>query len=209
MNLHEQIPLSWHKVLQGEFSKPYWSALEQFLEYEYRLHRVYPPREEVFRALELTPYESVNVVIVGPEPYPTLRLAHGLALSVRPGAPFPPSLNIIFRELQDDLGIPRPQYGSLEGWAKQGVLLLNKVLTVRAGMPASHRGKGWEIFSDAVVVAVSERPDPVVFALWVEGAEHYDGLIAPHHFIHKAGLPRPYFAERSFLGSRPFSYGAT
>jgi uracil-DNA glycosylase len=167
---------------------------------------VYPAEPEVFNALKLTPFDAVKVVILGQDPYHGAGQAHGLAFSVRPGVTPPPSLRNIFKELQTDVGCPRPAAGSLEPWARQGVLLLNAVLTVRAGQPNSHRGKGWERFTDAAVAAVGHKPDPVVFVLWGAPAQKKVPLIdTGRHVIVKSPHPSPLSAKTGFFGSRPFS----
>ncbi|HVG43538.1 MAG TPA: uracil-DNA glycosylase, partial [Longimicrobium sp.] len=160
------LPRSWRPHLDPELEKPYFRALRELVDGERRAHTVYPPEDEVFAALELTPYERVKVMILGQDPYHGPGQAHGLAFSVRPGVTPPPSLRNVFRELRDELGCPVPRDGSLVPWAEQGVLLLNAVLTVRAGEPNSHQGKGWETFTDAVIRAVNDRPGRVVFVLW-------------------------------------------
>jgi uracil-DNA glycosylase len=200
------LPRSWRPHLDPEVEKPYFGNLRGFVDAERRAHTVYPPEDEVFAALELTPYQRVRVMILGQDPYHGPRQAHGLAFSVRPGVTPPPSLRNIFRELHDELGCPKPRDGSLVPWAKQGVLLLNAVLTVRAGEPNSHRGKGWETFTDAVIRAVNERPEPVVFVLWGGYAARKEALIdAGRHTVLRSAHPSPLSAKRGFFGSRPFS----
>ena len=159
-------PKSWRPHLDPELEKPYWPKLRDFVDRERRTKTVYPPEEEVFTALELTPYERVKVLILGQDPYHGPGQAHGLAFSVRPGVTPPPSLRNIFRELRDEMGCPIPSNGDLIPWARQGVLLLNAVLTVRDGEPNSHAGKGWETFTDAVIRAVAAKDERVVFVLW-------------------------------------------
>src|SRR5918999_1151532 len=161
-----KLPRPWQKVLEDETSQPYFHKLQDFVEAERQAYTVYPPEEDVFNALKYTPYEEVSVFLLCQDPYHGPGQAHGLAFSVRPGVRPPPSLRNILRELRDDLGCPPPASGCLEPWARQGVLLLNAVLTVRAGQPNSHRGKGWERFTDAAIAAVSARDEPVVFVLW-------------------------------------------
>lgn len=200
------LPESWQAVVGDETEKPYFLALRDFVEEERRTHTVYPPEDEVFTALELTPFERVGVVILGQDPYHGPGQAHGLAFSVCPGVRPPPSLKNIFRELHDDLGCRVPNNGYLAPWAEQGVLLLNTVLTVREGEPNSHRGKGWEKFTDAVIRRVGHREDPVVFVLWGGNAAKKTGLIDPaRHTIVKSAHPSPLSASRGFFGSRPFS----
>ena len=161
------VPLTdWNPVLRGELAKPYWPELQQFVAGERQRHTVYPPHEEVFAALHLTPYADTRVLILGQDPYHGPRQAHGLCFSVRRGVAIPPSLANIHQELHDDLGIAVPDHGNLEAWAGQGVLLLNTTLTVRAGQAASHQGRGWETFTDEVIRAVAAKQDRVVFILW-------------------------------------------
>jgi uracil-DNA glycosylase len=200
------LPQSWRPHLDAELEKPYFRALREFVDGERRAHTVYPPEDEVFAALELTPYARVKVMILGQDPYHGPGQAHGLAFSVRPGVTPPPSLRNIFRELRDELECPVPRDGSLVPWAKQGVLLLNAVLTVRAGEPNSHQGKGWETFTDAVIRAVNERPGPVVFVLWGGYAAKKEALIdAGRHVVLRSAHPSPLSAKRGFFGSRPFT----
>ncbi len=200
------IPASWQSVLGQEVAKPYFKQLEGFLAEERRTRAVYPPADETFAALEMTPCERVSVLLLGQDPYPNPGQAHGLCFSVRPGVKFPASLRNIFKEMHDDLGLPIPQSGSLIPWARQGVLLLNTVLTVRAGEALSHRGKGWEIFTDAVIRGVSEKTDPVVFVLWGGQAQKKASLIdTSRHRLVTAAHPSPLSAHNGFLGSKPFS----
>ncbi len=200
------IPTSWQPILKDAMDKPYYAALQAFLEKERAQHTVFPPEPDVFNALERTPYERVRVLILGQDPYHDDGQAHGLAFSVRPGVRPPPSLLNIFRELKDDVGATMPNHGCLTAWAEQGVLLLNAVLTVRAHQPGSHQGKGWENFTDAVIKAVSERPGPAVFVLWGNFAKKKLPLIdvEQNHVI--TGVhPSPLSAARGFFGSKPFS----
>ncbi len=200
------IPDGWRIALRAATSTPSWRELERFVDAERRTGTVYPHEREVFRALELTPLRRVSVLILGQDPYPNPDQAHGLAFSVRPGIAPPRSLRNIFRELQSDVGCPPPANGSLEPWAKQGVLLLNAVLTVRAGKPNSHKGKGWELFTDEVIVRVAAKKTPVVFVLWGAAAQAKAELITQgHHTILAAPHPSPLSAKRGFFGSRPFS----
>jgi len=156
---------SWDRVLEGEFDKEYYLKLREFLKEEYRTKVIYPDMHNIFNSLKLTSYEDVKVVILGQDPYHGKGQAHGLAFSVQKGVPKPPSLLNIFKELKDDLGYPIPGHGNLESWARQGVLLLNTVLTVREGQANSHQGKGWEIFTDTVIGHLSKRQDPIIFLL--------------------------------------------
>ena len=200
------LPKSWRPHLGPETGKPYFAALRDFVERERRTHTVYPPEGEVFSALELTPYHAVKVMILGQDPYHGPGQAHGLAFSVRPGVRHPPSLRNIFRELKDELGCPVPNNGYLVPWARQGVLLLNAVLTVREAQPNSHKNRGWETFTDAAIRAVNQRDERVVFILWGGYAGKKEALIdATRHTVLKAAHPSPLSAKRGFFGSKPFS----
>jgi uracil-DNA glycosylase len=196
----------WNPVLRAEFDKPYWSALQAFVRAERERHRIYPPPDEVFSALHLTPYADTRVVILGQDPYHGPGQAHGLCFSVREGVALPPSLVNIYKELHDDVGIPVPEHGNLERWARQGVLLLNTTLTVRGGAATSHQGKGWETFTDEVIRAVDAKPHPVVFILWGAHARRKKLLLDTrrHHVIESAH-PSPLSAHNGFFGSKPFS----
>jgi uracil-DNA glycosylase len=206
MSLKSQIPLSWQSVLESEFSKPYIPKLEAFLEAERKAHQVFPPESEVFSALEFTPFEAVRVLVVGQDPYHDDGQAHGLAFSVQRGTKIPPSLVNMFKELESDLGVPRAKHGFLESWARQGVLMLNTVLTVRAHEAASHKGKGWENLTDAIIRAVSAKSDPVVFVLWGAHAQKKLELIdATRHTVLQSAHPSPLSARNGFFGSKPFS----
>jgi uracil-DNA glycosylase len=200
------LPASWQAVVGEERDEPYFRQLDKFLDAERREHKVFPPRDEVFTALRLTPYENTNVLILGQDPYHDEGQAHGLAFSVRPGITPPPSLHNIFKELHDDLGCRIPDNGYLVPWAEQGVLLLNTVLTVRAHSPNSHKGKGWEKFTDAVFRAVGTKEDPVVFVLWGGNARRKVKLIdRDRHTIVESAHPSPLSARSGFFGTRPFS----
>jgi len=200
----------WAEYLEEEFKKDYYLELRRFLIEEYRRHVVYPDMYDIFNALHYTAYSDTKVVILGQDPYHGPGQAHGLSFSVKPGITSPPSLQNIFKELKDDLGCPIPNNGYLVDWAKQGVLLLNTVLTVRQGMPNSHRGKGWEQFTDQVIRTLNNREKPVVFILWGKNAQDKKSLItAPRHFIIESPHPSPYSANRGFFGSRPFSKANT
>lgn len=196
----------WNPVLRGEFDKPYWTELQSFVRGERERHPVYPPHDEVFTALHLTPYAETRVVILGQDPYHGPRQAHGLCFSVREGVALPPSLVNIYKELSTDLGIEPARHGDLEAWARQGVLLLNTTLTVRGGAAASHQGKGWETFTDEVIGSVNRKDHPVVFILWGAHARRKKQLLdtARHHVIESAH-PSPLSAHNGFFGSRPFS----
>ena len=196
----------WNPVLRGELAKPYWQELQSFLATERERHPIYPSHSDVFAALHLTPRADTKVVILGQDPYHGPGQAHGLAFSVRPGVPPPPSLRNIFKELQSDLGIPPPASGSLEPWARQGVLLLNTTLTVRGGASASHQGRGWETFTDEVIRAVDAKPERVVFVLWGASARRKRALVdATRHVVLESAHPSPLSASQGFFGSRPFS----
>jgi uracil-DNA glycosylase len=196
----------WNPVLRAEFTKPYWPELQAFVAAERQRNIVYPPPEEVFAALHLTPYAETRVLILGQDPYHRAGQAHGLCFSVRRGVDIPPSLVNIHKELQADLGIPPPDHGNLEAWAVQGVLLLNATLTVRAGQAASHQGRGWETFTDEVIRAVDAKGHPVVFILWGSQARRKRALIdARRHTIIESAHPSPLSAHNGFFGSRPFS----
>ena len=200
------IPKSWQPTLREETEQPYYAALEQFVDAERAAHEICPPEDEVFTALELTSKRAVKALILGQDPYPTPGVAHGLAFSVRPGKPIPGSLRNIFKELVSDLGVPTPDDGSLVPWAEHGVLLLNAVLTVRAGTPNSHKNKGWERFTDAVIRAVSEKTTRVAFILWGAYAQKKIPLIdAGKHVIITGAHPSPLTRGKGFFGTRPFS----
>jgi uracil-DNA glycosylase len=206
MNLFDQIAKSWQPVLEPEFSQAYIAKLEAFLETEWAAQTVFPPKSEVFSALELTPFENVRVLIVGQDPYHNDGQAHGLAFSVRPGIKVPPSLRNIFKELETDLGIVRSKNGFLEPWARQGVLLLNTSLTVRAHAAGSHKGQGWETLTDAIIRAVSGKAKQVVFVLWGAPAGKKLVLIDSNkHTVVRSAHPSPLSAHDGFFGSRPFS----
>ena len=201
----------WLEPLRSEFDSPYMQALKSFLTAEKEAgKRIFPKGGEWFRALDLTPPGAVRVVILGQDPYHGEGQAHGLCFSVRPGVQPPPSLVNIYKELQSDLGIPRPRHGFLEHWARQGVLLLNSVLTVEMGRAASHRERGWERFTDAVIRQVNARPDPVVFMLWGSYAQKKAAFVdsvenGGRHLVLKAAHPSPLSAHNGFLGCRHFS----
>lgn len=196
----------WNPVLRNEFTKPYWVELQRFVAQERQRCTVYPPANEVFAALHLTPYAQVKAVILGQDPYHGPNQAHGLCFSVRPGVGQPPSLQNVFKELESDLGYPPPNHGCLEHWARQGVLLLNAALTVRGGRAASHQGKGWETFTDEVLRAVNQKDECVVFILWGASARRKKGLIdTTRHEIIESAHPSPHSADNGFFGSRPFS----
>lgn len=196
----------WNPILRAELTKPYWPELQQFVAAERADHPVYPPAEEVFAALHLTPFEDVKVVILGQDPYHGPGQAHGLCFSVPPEVPAPPSLQNVLKELQSDLEIDRPNHGCLDAWAAQGVLLLNTTLTVRAGQAASHQGKGWETFTDEVIRAVNAKEERSVFVLWGASARKKKALVDTNrHTVIESPHPSPLSAHSGFFGSRPFS----
>ncbi|NMA02504.1 MAG: uracil-DNA glycosylase [Clostridia bacterium] len=196
----------WSLYLEEQFQKPYYQKLRNFLIEEYKTQTIYPNMYNIFNALHYTSYANTKAVIIGQDPYHGPNQAHGLSFSVLPGVEPPPSLKNIFKELKNDLGCPIPQSGSLEKWAEQGVLLLNSVLTVRAGQPNSHRGKGWEIFTDQVIKTLNERETPVIFLLWGKNAQEKQRLITnSRHYKILAPHPSPLSAHRGFFGSKPFS----
>ncbi len=196
----------WDPLLKDEFEKPYYQQLRSFLKEEYKTQTIYPPMDDVFNALHFTPYEKVKVVILGQDPYHGPNQAHGLSFSVQPGNNPPPSLKNIYKELNSDLGCQVPNHGFLKQWADEGVLLLNTVLTVREGQAHSHRGQGWEKFTNRVIELVSEREKPAVFILWGKPAQSKKTLIDEQkHVIIQSPHPSPLSASRGFFGSRPFS----
>jgi uracil-DNA glycosylase len=199
------IPAPWREVLSAETAQPYFGALEEYVDAERAAHQVFPPEDEVFAALEATAPDAVRVVLLGQDPYHDDGQAHGMCFSVRPGVRVPPSLRNMFKELHADLDVPVPGHGHLRAWADQGVLLLNTVLTVRAHEAASHKGHGWEAFTDAVIRAVNDREQPAVFVLWGAHAKKKAALIdRERHRIVEGAHPSP-LSARLFLGSRPFS----
>lgn len=197
----------WLPAVEGEFRKPYYRKLFEFVRDEYQNHVVYPPSEDIFAALDLTPLHKVKVVILGQDPYHEPHEAHGLCFSVLPGTKkIPPSLINIYKELHDDVGCRMPDNGYLKCWADQGVLMLNTVLTVRAHEANSHKGKGWEQFTDAILEAVNRQDRPIVFMLWGSQAQSKEVMLDnPKHLILKAPHPSPLSASRGFFGCRHFS----
>ena len=196
----------WDELLKGEFEKEYYLKLREFLKKEYFTYQVYPNMYDIFNALKYTSYSDVKAVIIGQDPYHGEGQAHGLAFSVQPGVPVPPSLQNMFKELSADIGMTPPPNGCLTSWAEQGVLLLNTVLTVRAGEANSHKKLGWTIFTDAIISALNEREDPVIFLLWGANAKEKLPLITgSQHFVLSAHHPRPLSASRGFFGCRHFS----
>jgi len=201
----DELPGGWSHVLPDELLKPYFRELAAFVADERERHEVFPGVPDVYSALAHTPYDRVNVLILGQDPYHDIGQAHGLCFSVRPGTRPPPSLVNIFKELRDDLGVAVPQTGCLTKWADQGVLLLNAVLTVRAHQPNSHKDRGWETFTNVIIRKVNERPDPVVFVLWGGYAQKKAKLIDDKkHTVIKGAHPSPLSAKLWF-GSKPFS----
>ena len=198
---------SWKQPLRSEFDQPYMAQLRAFLLAEKAAgKRIFPRGSEWFRALDLTPLDAVRVVILGQDPYHGPGQAHGLCFSVRPDVRIPPSLQNIYKELRDDLGIAPARHGFLEHWARQGVLLLNSVLTVEQGLAASHQGRGWERFTDAVIRLVNDRPDPVAFLLWGSHAQKKAASVdGARHLVLKAAHPSPLSAYNGFFGCRHFS----
>ncbi|MBJ7985380.1 uracil-DNA glycosylase [Bacillus cereus] len=196
----------WGPLLGSEFEKEYYQALANFLKEEYEEHVIYPKKEDIFNALQYTSYENTKVVILGQDPYHGPNQAHGLSFSVQLGIKTPPSLLNMYKELQDEYGYEIPNNGYLVKWAEQGVLLLNTVLTVRQGEANSHKGKGWEHFTDRVIELLNEREKPVVFILWGRHAQAKKNLITnTNHHIIESVHPSPLSARRGFFGSKPYS----
>ena len=196
----------WLPALRGEFQKDYYKELHQTVMQEYRTRQIFPEADDLFNAFHLTPLKDVKVVIFGQDPYHNVGQAHGLCFSVKPGVEIPPSLVNIYKELQDDLGCYIPNNGYLVKWAEQGVLLLNTVLTVRAHQANSHRGIGWEEFTDAAIRILNEQDRPIVFILWGRPAQMKKSMLNnPKHLILEAPHPSPLSSYRGFFGSRPFS----
>ena len=197
---------TWNEILAEEIQKDYYQELQAFVQKRRAEVRVFPEEKNVFNALELTPFESVKVVILGQDPYHGFGQAHGLSFSVQKGIPLPPSLRNIYKELQEDIGGELPTEGDLSHWAKQGVLLLNTVLTVEEGNANSHKGKGWERLTNRLIKSLNELKHPVIFILWGKPAQDKEKLITnPNHVILKAPHPSPLSAYRGFFGSKPFS----
>lgn len=196
----------WLAELGDEFRKPYYKALYEFVKNEYNTAQIFPPADDIFNAFHLTPLSQVKVVIIGQDPYHNVGQAHGLCFSVKPQVDIPPSLLNIYKELKDDIGCYIPNNGYLVKWAEQGVLMLNTVLTVRAHMANSHRGKGWEEFTDAAIRALNRQERPIVFILWGRPAQQKERMLDnPKHLILKAPHPSPLSAYNGFFGSKPFS----
>ena len=198
--------MKFNEIIKQELTKDYYKQLLDFVEAEYQTKTIFPPKDEIFRALNLCEFEDVKVVILGQDPYHQPQQANGLSFSVQKGVRVPPSLTNIYKELQLDIGCQIPQHGDLTNWAKQGVLLLNNVLTVEYGKPNSHRGKGWEIFTLNIVKALSQREKPLVFILWGKNAmEKQQYIDTSKHLILTSVHPSPLSAHRGFFGSKPFS----
>jgi uracil-DNA glycosylase len=196
----------WDEILKGEFEKEYYLKLREFLKSEYSNYRIYPNMYNIFNALKYTSYSDVKAVILGQDPYHQPGQAHGLCFSVQKGTKIPPSLQNIYKELQSDLGIPPASHGELTSWTKNGVLLMNTVLTVREGCPNSHKNMGWEIFTDKVVTLLNEREKPMVFILWGANARSKASLITnPNHLILQSAHPSPLSAYNGFFGNKHFS----
>ena len=200
------ISSDWQQVLVQEFEKPYFHHLQDFINTERQTEKIFPAAPDVFAAFELTPYENVRVLLLGQDPYHNDNQAHGLCFSVNPGIKTPPSLVNIYKELKSDLELNIPNNGYLVPWAHQGVLMLNAVLTVRAHTPNSHKDKGWETFTDAVISKVNQKTDPVIFVLWGGYAKKKLKLIdTSRHTVIQSAHPSPLSARNGFFGSKPFS----
>ena len=196
----------WLEAVSSEFKKPYYRELYQFIKEEYSKETVYPPADDIFNAFHFTPLSKVRILLLGQDPYHNVNQAHGLSFSVSATQKIPPSLQNIYKELQDDLGCKIPNNGYLKKWADQGVLLLNTVLTVRAHQANSHQGIGWEEFTDAAIAACNRQDRPIVFILWGSPAQRKAKMLTnPNHLILKSPHPSPFSAQRGFFGSRPFS----
>ena len=205
-SVNPKIEKSWLNVLVEEFNKPYFVSLKQFLVEEKKKFRIYPSGVNIFNAFNSTPFDKVKVVLLGQDPYHGEGQAHGLCFSVPEGIPMPPSLVNIFKEINSDIGVNIPPNGDLSRWARQGVLLLNATLTVRAGQAGSHQGKGWEFFTDSVIKKLSENKSGLVFLLWGRFAQQKAGFIdGSKHLILKAAHPSPYSADNGFFGCKHFS----
>jgi uracil-DNA glycosylase len=196
----------WDEVLKGEFEKDYYQKLRGILAYEYKNYTIYPNMYDIFNAIKYTPYEDVKAVIIGQDPYHGPGQAHGLCFSVKRGVEPPPSLKNIFKELTSDVDFKIPAHGELTNWAKQGVLLLNNVLTVRAGLANSHKNIGWETFTDRIISSLNEREKPIIFILWGRNAYEKAKIIdTTRHIILKAAHPSPLSAYNGFFGCKHFS----
>ena len=205
MDASFRFPGDWHEVLADELHEPYWKSLASYVAAEREEHEVFPPEEDVFNALAYTPYADVKVLLLGQDPYHDNDQAHGLCFSVRPGIKVPPSLRNVYKELQADLGCTVPDHGTLEHWARQGILMLNAVLTVRAHQANSHKSKGWEKLTDAIIRAVNAKDDTVVFLLWGGYARKKAKLVdTSRHVLVEGAHPSP-LSVKKWTGSRPFS----
>lgn len=200
------ITKKWDKILEEEYKKDYFINMLKTLQIEYRTKTIFPPKQDVFKALKLTDYDNIKIVILGQDPYHGTGEAEGLSFSVQDGIRKPPSLKNIFKELKDDLGYDEPESGSLIRWAKEGVLLLNSLLTVEKDKPLSHKKLGWETFTDEIIKKINEKETPVVFILWGAYARSKKVYITnPNHFIIESAHPSPFSARNGFFGSKPFS----
>lgn len=196
----------WDEILKNEFESEYYKSIREFLKKEYSQYKIYPDMNDIFNSLEYADYDNIKVVIIGQDPYHEEGQAHGLSFSVKPGIAIPPSLQNIYKELNDDLGCYIPNNGYLEKWAKQGVLLLNNVLTVRAHQANSHKTCGWETFTDSIIKSLNEREKPVIFLIWGSCAKQKESYITnKNHYILKAPHPSPLSAYRGFFGCKHFS----
>lgn len=203
--MNDEMEKSWETVLREEKEQPYFRKLMKDLDKAYANETIYPEKHEIFQAFRLTPFDRVKVVILGQDPYHGKGQAEGLAFSVKKGVKIPPSLRNIFKELEEDLHIEKPDHGSLVSWAKEGVLLLNTVLTVKEAEANSHAAMGWKNFTDAVIKKLGQRKEPIVFILWGNQAKEKEKFIADHHRIISSVHPSPLSARRGFFGSKPFS----
>jgi uracil-DNA glycosylase len=204
--MKDRLPEDWEKLLATEFEQPYFAELEAFIDAEYESADVFPARENIFSAFHCTAYDSVKVLLLGQDPYHNHGQAHGLSFSVLPGVKIPPSLRNVYKELETDLGIAAPNHGHLQQWADQGIMMLNAVLTVQAHKAGSHKGKGWEKFTDAVIRSLDQRQSPLVFLLWGGFAKKKAKLIRKsQHIVIEGTHPSPLSAYNGFFGSKPFS----
>lgn len=200
------ITKKWDEILNEEYKKDYFKKLVSDIRYEYQIHTVYPKADDVFNSMKYTDYDNIKIVIIGQDPYHGEGEAHGLSFSVQDGIKLPPSLVNIFKELKSDLGYDAPKSGSLVKWAKEGVLLLNSILTVEKDKPLSHKKYGWETFTDAIIKKINEKETPVVFILWGNYAKSKKNLITnPNHLVLESSHPSPFSCNYGFLGSKPFS----
>ncbi len=204
--MNVKIEESWKTLLKDEFEKDYFKQLVEFVKQEYKTQTIYPAGKDIFKAFDLCPVDKVKVVIIGQDPYHGKGQAHGLCFSVKENISVPPSLQNIYKELHADIGKEIPKNGNIEHWAKQGVLMLNATLTVRAGQAGSHQGKGWETFTDAVIEKIADKKEKLVFLLWGAYAQRKGQVIdAEKHYILESAHPSPFSAHRGFLGNKHFS----